>query len=159
MNTAPLKADIERKQNQLEKLRQEFHDYYLQKQPISEPQQSPEILRTLGSQLHDFYTGVEEIFQLIQQRIDGDDITTTDEWHKVLLERMTEEIEGKRPAVISKEVYENLREYCGFRHVFRTAYGFELQWSKMEKLVTNYEETHDNVNHELEEFKSFLTSL
>ena len=40
-----------------------------------------------------------------------------------------------RPPVISRELFEQLRAYLGFRHVYRHSYTFQLKWSKMQPLV------------------------
>jgi hypothetical protein len=52
-----------------------------------------------------FTRGAEEIFKLIQTQLDRDDLKQRDEWHELLLERMTESIDGVRPAVISEELF------------------------------------------------------
>jgi hypothetical protein len=40
------------------------------------------------------------------------------------------EIDGFRPAVIDDELYRLLDDFRGFRHVFRSAYSFELDWER-----------------------------
>jgi hypothetical protein len=44
------------------------------------------------------------------------------------------EIPGHRPAVIDDQLYRLLDDFRGFRHVFRSAYSFELDWER-ERLV------------------------
>lgn len=91
-------------------------------------------LRAVGSVLHDFYTGVEKIWELIARTVDGT-VPSGDEWHKELLTQMNVEVPGLRPAVIDKRLRDLLGEYLRFRHVFRNIYGFELDWGKMQELV------------------------
>ena len=43
-------------------------------------------------------------------------------------------IAGYRPALIDEELYRLLDDFRGFRHTFRHAYAFELDWEK-ERLV------------------------
>lgn len=91
-------------------------------------------MRAVGSVLHDFYTGVEKIWELIARKVDGT-VPPGDEWHKELLTQMSVEVPGLRPAVIDKRLRDLLGEYLRFRHVFRNVYGFELDWGKMKELV------------------------
>lgn len=101
--SAPINADITRKQKQLERLHDEINSDF---EEIDYDEFDPDrrTLRVIGSQLHDFYTGTEEIFKLIQTQLDQDNLRQRGEWHKFLLERMTEPIDGVRPAVISEEL-------------------------------------------------------
>ena len=46
-----------------------------------------------------------------------------------------------RPPVISPELKTSLGGYLQFRHVFRQAYSFDLQWGKMAALVLECEHT------------------
>ena len=45
------------------------------------------------------------------------------------------EPKDKRPQVISLELMEELKEYLGFRHLFRNIYGAQLKWDKLESLL------------------------
>jgi hypothetical protein len=51
-------------------------------------------------------------------------------WHTDLLKRMRLAIPGYRPAVINDELYLLLDDFRGFRHKFRHAYAFELDWER-----------------------------
>jgi hypothetical protein len=92
------------------------------------------VLRAGGSILHDFYTGIEKIFENIAKEIDQR-VPMGEEWHSELLHQMTLDIPGLRPPVISTQTEKKLREYLGFRHLFRKRYGFELDWEKMKRLL------------------------
>lgn len=83
-------------------------------------------LMAMAAYLHHFYTGVESMFERISRQIDGGPHKTGD-WHRELLKSMAIELEGLRPAVISRELMEELDEYRRFRHLFRHAYAGELR--------------------------------
>lgn len=51
-------------------------------------------------------------------------------WHSELFHSMFKETE-KRKSVMSQDLEESLKEYLGFRHVFRHSYGYELDWEKI----------------------------
>jgi hypothetical protein len=57
-----------------------------------------------------------------------------------------------RPAVLSEELYDSLNEYLRFRHVFRNAYCFDLDWEKMSPLVLRLEETWQKLEESLDVF-------
>ncbi len=95
---------------------------------------APAVCRIIGSILHDYYVAVENIFKSVAKRVDGS-LMTSENWHKELLEQMTLEVFGVRPAVISLETFALLDELRGFRHVFRHVYGFSLAPERIMELV------------------------
>jgi len=116
-------------------------------------------LRGLGSLLHDFYTIVEDVFELISQDINGSGNPESLDWHKRLLSRMSIAIPEVRPAVISEGLKRRLEEYLRFRHVFRNVYGYLLEWERMNPLLEGLEETYWAFKEELGKFKGFLLEL
>jgi hypothetical protein len=86
----------------------------------------------IGYQLHNFYNGCENIFRAVAAYFEND--IGPQGWHADLLRRMRLSIPGHRPAVIDDELYRLLDDFRGFRHVFRNAYAFELDWER-ERLV------------------------
>lgn len=115
-------------------------------------------LRSLGSILHDFYTAIEDIFELIAGDVNGN-LPQDSRWHKRLLHLMTLEIPKLRPPVISKQLETRLDEYLRFRHIFRNIYGHQLQWTRMAGLIHNLETTCKSVAGEIEAFRKFLLRL
>jgi hypothetical protein len=109
------------------------------------------ILRASGSILHDFYTGIEKIFENIAKEVDRR-IPLGEEWHSELLHQMTLDIKGLRPPVISPNTEKILREYLGFRHLFRKRYGFELDWQKMKRLLLKMPQVLSGLEKEIEIF-------
>jgi len=94
--------------------------------------------RAAGSILHDFYTGIEKIFCDIANKIDKG-VPKAKDWHIKLLKSMAQSKEN-RPRVISLELMEELKEYLGFRHLFRNIYGAELKWDKLKILLVRIQE-------------------
>ena len=76
----------------------------------------------IGSILHDFYTGIEQLLEHIASELDGE-IPVGADWHSQLLGRMTSEIESVRPAVLGSDLADALRPYLRFRHLFTNIYG------------------------------------
>ncbi|MBF8297111.1 MAG: Transcriptional regulator, partial [Bacteroidetes bacterium] len=52
-------------------------------------------------------------------------------------EKAAELIARSDEAEVRDRVQKKLREYLGFRHLFRKRYGFELDWEKLKKLITD----------------------
>ena len=113
-------------------------------------------LAALATMLHGFYTGVENIFKRIVVEL-GDTLPSSEFWHRDLLDQMTQ-ITEHRQTVITPSLRSQLREYLGFRHVFRQAYAFQLKWEKMADLVQKIEPTLRMLETELAVFLQSLKS-
>ena len=87
----------------------------------------------LAAFLHSFYSGIENLFKRIALAIDKT-LPSGEAWHGRLLESM-ERPTTQRKAVVSVAMGMKLHDYLRFRHRFRHAYGFELQWTMMAPLV------------------------
>lgn len=97
-------------------------------------------LNGFASYLHQYYTGIERIFQRIAIHIDGY-LPAGERSHIELLDRMAEPVPGKRNALIDRNQQNILRDYLGFRHFFRHAYGYQLRWSEMRFKIEMMEST------------------
>ena len=115
-------------------------------------------LRGLGSILHDFYTGIEQIMERIATTFDGE-LPAGANWHMQLLDRMTSEIESVRPAVLSSDLADALRPYLRFRHLFRNIYGIQLRWDLCRGLATEMGDVWEKFHGEMAAFKDVLKSL
>ena len=116
------------------------------------------VARAGGSILHDFYTGIEKIFESIAKEIDNR-LPMGEEWHSELLHQMTLDIPGLRPRVITVNTEKKLREYLGFRHLFRKRYGFELDWQKLKKLLLTMPQVRSAFENEIGIFFEALNPL
>lgn len=90
-------------------------------------------VRAAASILHDFYSGIEKIFERIALSIDKH-IPESENWHIELLSQMAKPFMSTREPVISENLFEKLQEYLKFRHLFRHIYGFELKWERFKSL-------------------------
>ena len=145
-------SEIEEELGNIERLLSELNEH--QKE---EPRNSF-YLRAVGSIFHDFYCGVERLFERIAEELNGG-IPEGENWHTQLLKDMTLQIEEVRPAVISKELLAELKGYLEFRHRFRNIYGFELEWDKMKGLKETMPGVADRFKKEIKEFITFMKKL
>lgn len=135
----------------LERLNQEMKHLLAS---IEEEKSSMEV-RAAGSILHDFYCGIEKIFERIA--VVGDrNLPHGEDWHKDLLFQMAKSFEETRGKVISEDLLQPLKEYLRFRHLFRHIYGFELKWNRIKPLCMEMETLLDNLKSELERFLETL---
>ena len=105
--------------------------------------------------LHGFYSGLERVFERIALAIDGS-VTSGANWHRELLNQMSIEVPGIRPAVISVGLRKDLESYLGFRHVLRNVYTYHLNPDKFEALVTQAQAVFIKVKTEIVGFCKFL---
>ena len=151
---ALIRADIE---SELESLNQLTDELNLTLRRFGKEPSSIEI-RATGSILHDFYCGVEKIFERIAVEIDGE-IPKGENWHLQLLDRMTFEVPEVRPAVIGKGTADKLKDYLRFRHLFRNVYGSHLEWGKIRDLTVPFTEILAVFNSDINRFLGFLDGL
>jgi hypothetical protein len=106
-------------------------------------------IAALGSVLHSFYNGIENIFFVIAKELD----TTLPQgfsWHKDLLIQISSKT-SSRNAVISEVTKEKLVNYLGFRHFYRHSYSFFLDWNDLKPLVVNLDPVWKEVRESLEQ--------
>jgi hypothetical protein len=69
---------------------------------------------------------------------------------------MARELPGIRPAVLPEPLWLRLQDYLAFRHFFRHAYGYTLEWAKLRPLVVSMSATLTDVQGQL---RAFLQAL
>ena len=116
------------------------------------------VVRAGGSILHDFYTGIEKIFESIAKEVDNR-LPMGEEWPSELLHQMTLDIPGLRPRVITAHTEKKLREYLSFCHLFRKRYGFELDWQKLKELLLTIPQIRSSLENEMGKFFEVLSPL
>jgi hypothetical protein len=139
--------EVELELGELRRLLSEYEPLFL-KLHANEPD-SVEVL-AIAALLHSFYGGIENIFKSIARGIDSR-LPSGARWHADLLAAMRQSNEH-RPAVIHTELAASLSDFLNFRHVFRHAYGFYLDWSKMSGLVADSGHVLDELEAELNAF-------
>ncbi len=108
--------------------------------------------------LHDFYAGLERIFQQIGSTVDGN-IPTGHNWHRELLQQMESDLPELRPPVLTKEAVKSLDEFLRFRHVLRNIYAFQFDPERIARLVSLVRPVWQRVQTELTVFTSFLEQV
>ncbi len=131
-------------------LRQHLADHapLLRKCRLSAPDRIE--VSALGAMLLGFYNGIENVFKRVTVELDQE-MPHGEAWHKALLERVTAEAPG-RPPVISADLAQSLKDYLRFRHFFRSAYSFQIEWERMSSLVADAQDVLGRLESELDAF-------
>jgi hypothetical protein len=101
--------------------------------------------------LHSFYNGIENILVLIFKHYDNQ-LPTSNKWHMELLDKAFVSDE-RRKQIFKDELKDTLAEYLKFRHFIRHAYGFQLEWERMEDLINQIEISWEAIKGD---FNSFI---
>lgn len=129
--------------NELESIKELYHKITLEVPDAVE-------LRALASSLHAFYNGIEKIFYIIHTHR-RKSVTANGRWRASLLAEMGKDSVIHKP-VISLEMKDNLEQYMAFRHYFRHAYGFTLDWELMKNLCRNLNQIYQQLKIEILNF-------
>jgi|DewCreStandDraft_4_1066084.scaffolds.fasta_scaffold119484_2 hypothetical protein len=122
------------------------------------PEDQDLYLDSAALNLHDFYAGLERLFQQIAAVVDRS-VPTGYEWHRDLLRQMSMALTPVRPQVLSTKTSKALDEYLRFRHVVRNIYAFEFDPERIERLVQQLQPAFEQLQAELLAFADFLTKL
>lgn len=108
--------------------------------------------------LHNLYCAFESIFQRIAE-VFGNHISERAGWHADLLRRMTLDIEGLRPRLLSVQAYDSLDELRRFRHVFRSAYRLHLDADRLALVYRKARQLEQVYQMDIQQFIVFLGEL
>lgn len=111
------------------------------------------VARIVGSILHDLYAAVENIFRVIASRVDRS-VPSGEQWHRELMNQMTLNVPGLRPAVLSNATARALDPLRGFRHVFRSVYGFHLASDRITAVLRSLPEMLQMFQADIDRFLS-----
>ena len=108
--------------------------------------------------LHNLYCAFESIFQRIAEAFENQ-LTDQAGWHAELLRRMTLDIEGIRPRLLSEEAADSLDELRRFRHLFRSAYRLHLDAERLALVYRKTQQLQQVYQADIERFTTFLDGL
>jgi hypothetical protein len=96
------------------------------------------------------------MFQTVARQFDQQ-VPGEPRWHRALLAQMARPT-AMRPALISALLEARLTDYLAFRHYYRHAYTFTLDWARLEPLVRGLPSVHEALRDELAVFLQFLAA-
>jgi hypothetical protein len=103
------------------------------KATIRVSQDHPGHLEACAYELSRFYNILERMLERICQECENH-LEPRGDYHERLLQRLTLELPGIRPAFLPRECLTQVRELKGFRHVMRHAYDLTLRMDRLSEL-------------------------
>jgi uncharacterized protein YutE (UPF0331/DUF86 family) len=91
---------------------------------------TPAQLDSMAYQVHNLYCAVEDLLKLVAHAFENR-IGAGSEWHRTLLLRLSQPVQGIRPAFLSEETFDILNRLRGFRHFVRHGYGAEIEINQL----------------------------
>lgn len=150
-------ALIDRECIELDQLVETFLQRYTRRSEFLRSGSVDILADSLAACLHRYYTGLERIFEVIVREIDGTRGQSA-EWHRELLQAVSVDRAGLRPAVISEKSYRELEGYRAFRHLFRHLYTHHIDHARIFRMMDGLEHNWKTVREDLKRFKGFLES-
>ncbi|MEM9807721.1 MAG: hypothetical protein AAF959_20845 [Cyanobacteria bacterium P01_D01_bin.56] len=125
---------------------------------IDEGLDTPGQLDSVAYQVHNLYCAIEDLLKLIANAFENR-IGTSGEWHRVLLLRLSQPVEGIRPAFLSEDSFDLLNQLRSFRHMFRHAYGTDIKLRQLEPNIDNSLQVARLISGDIEQFLKQLNQL
>ena len=117
-----------------------------------------EKLESVAYQLHNFYSAIEDLLKIVATYFENN-VSDTARWHSLLLQRMTQPVQGVRPAVIAVESYALLNALRAFRHFFRHAYGITIDFAQLQSNLEKARQLKPMFDRDLRIFLQALNGL
>lgn len=116
----------------------------------------PVRLESIAYQIHNLYNAVEDLLKLVAAHFENH-IADPSRWHSELVYRMTQDIAGIRPALISGETYRLLNGLRGFRHFFRHAYNVPIEFEPLKINIDRARRLYPSLTQDVDRFLQKLT--
>ena len=101
----------------------------------------PVVFEGAAFHIHNYYSAVEDLLKIVAAAYENN-IDDASRWHSELIDRMTLDIEGVRPRLLSGETGTLLHRLRSFRHFFRHAYRVELDRAEIQANVERVQQVH-----------------
>lgn len=112
---------------------------------------TPGQLDSVAYQIHNLYCSVEDLLNIVAKTFENN-VGKGREWHRILLLRMSQPVEGIRPAFLSTESWEVLDQLRGFRHVVRHAYGKDIELTQLQVNITAGQKLYELIDKDIHAF-------
>lgn len=130
----------------------------LEERAIELTPDKPAIMESVAYQIHNLYNAVEDLLKIVAAHFENQ-ITETARWHSALLQRMTQDIPGMRPRLLSESSYLNLNNMRGFRHFFRHAYGVNIDYDQLAMNLDKARLLRPSLTQDVENFLKQVTEI
>jgi len=111
---------------------------------------------SVAYQIHNLYCAVEDLLKLVANAFENQ-IGSRGEWHRTLLLRLSQPVQGIRPALLSESTFDVLNRLRGFRHFVRHGYGAEIEINQLRTNLELSNQLEVLLHQDLEHFLNQLT--
>jgi hypothetical protein len=125
---------------------------------VVKPSSSQLELFGAAAMVHGYYTHLERLFERVARDLNSAPLDGPD-WHRRLLQSMTIDRPGIRPAVLAPELAVLLDELLRFRHLFRNLYVLDLDGARIVAMLERVEAVHAPLRDAFSAFRAFLEDL
>ena len=118
---------------------------------------TPGQLDSIAYQIHNLYCSAEDLLKLIASSFENQ-IGSGGDWHRVLLLRLSQPVEGIRPAFLSDDSLEVMNKLRSFRHLIRHAYGTEIELTQLQANLSAAQQLYGLIRQDIDTFTAALTA-
>jgi hypothetical protein len=112
-------------------------------------------VNAIASGIEKVYTGIEKALDRIVRALDGHTPDGPD-WHAHLLRRLSVDLPGRRPAVLSPETYRSLDDLRAFRHRERNSSVRDLNEQRVLEIASGIPSTLRMLNEDIARLRQNL---
>jgi len=116
---------------------------------------TPGQLDSVAYQIHNLYCSIEDLLKLVANAFENN-VGTGENWHKVLLLRLSQPIEGVRPALLSEASWDAMDQLRGFRYLVRHAYGKDIELTQLQVNITAAQKLYRLIEQDINTFVAEL---
>jgi len=155
-----LLKDLELDIQELNSLAEYFEkdEAFLRSISKEDPYVADTMVRGIGQRLHQYYHTFERAVEKVLA-FTGELPVDDRSYHSQLLRKASFELDGIRPALISREAFEIIDELRRYRHAFRNLYRSSVKPDRLLKLVSDLRRNHSLVVSGLLRAISFYRSI
>ncbi|MGI8935758.1 hypothetical protein [Leptolyngbya sp. BC1307] len=117
---------------------------------------TPGQLDSVAYQIHNLYCSAEDLLKLIASSFENQ-IGAGGDWHRVMLLRLSQPVEGIRPAFLSATSLEVMNKLRSFRHLIRHAYGTEIELTQLQANLSAAQRLYGLLQQDINIFLAQLT--
>ena len=141
-----LKIDLQAQMNHIERIHQKLLDRVVKLQENDEI-----ILESIAYQIHNLFCATEDLLKIVASCFENN-ISSSNQWHTLLLQRMSQDIPSIRPALLSYNTHTILNSLRGFRHFFHHAYGATIEYEQLKINLDKALKLKDILDSDIQQF-------
>lgn len=141
-----LKVDLEGQMNDIQRIHQKLLDR-VKKLTVNDEA----ILESIAYQIHNLYCATEDLLKIVASCFENN-ISSSSQWHSLLLQRMSMDIPNIRPAFLSANSLTILNNLRSFHNFFRHAYSATIEYDQLKINLDKALKLKENLDADIYQF-------